>query len=314
MIQIFVLYAVCALTFTVSKAILSYSPPFFAIAVRMILAGSFILTGYALWKCIKNKQAFVQDLKKVSWSDIGLFIIMMLFHIFIPYCAESWALTQITSTESALIYNLSPFVAAFFAFIWFGQIMSRRKWIGLILGTCSIIPLVIHYYQCSMFAQFFSFKIVPLLLVLSAVISSAFAWIIFKKLVTEKAYSPYTINGIAMLGGGVAALALAYANGEQAIALISNWSIFLGLTALIIILANVIFYNGYGIMLRRYSVPLLAFAGFSTPLFASFFGMFFLGECFSWNYLWSTVLVAIGLRMFYSEELRLHYIDTKANK
>lgn len=46
MILIAILYALCAATFTISKATLAYSQPIFYVGVRMLAAGLVIMASY----------------------------------------------------------------------------------------------------------------------------------------------------------------------------------------------------------------------------------------------------------------------------
>ena len=52
----------------------------------------------------------------------------------------------------------------------------------------------------------------------------------------------------------------------------------------------------------------LTFAGFVDPICAAFYGWIFLGETITPYFILSTVLVFIGLYVFYMEELRQGYV------
>ena len=302
MIEVFALYAICALTFTVSKAILLYSSPFFAVAVRMLIAG-LLIGGYQIWS--QRHSINTKNITTAIMQDWPLLLRIILFHIAVPYAADAWALSRITSIESSLLYNLSPFVAVFFAYLWFSERMNLKKWLGLTIGFCSTVPLIINHIcsaqACTIKSFIPSLNILPLIATLGSVLSSAYAWIVFQKLIRERGYSVATLNAIAMIGGGISCGILALLTGECARVCLQifDWMPFLGLTGLIILLANIVFYNGYGMLLRRYSAPFLAFAGFSTPLFVALFGFIFLGEQLSCNYLLATLCVVIGLYMYY---------------
>ena len=75
------------------------------------------------------------------------------------------------------------------------------------------------------------------------------------------------------------------------------------MTALIIV-SNLLAYNLYGALLKRFSATFLSFAGFSTPLITAFFGWAFIHETVSWGFIGCAVIVFIGLGLFYQEELR----------
>jgi drug/metabolite transporter (DMT)-like permease len=78
---------------------------------------------------------------------------------------------------------------------------------------------------------------------------------------------------------------------------------FLECAFLLIIVSNLICYNLYGALLRKYTATFMSFAGFSTPLFTAFFGWLFLGETVSFSFYLSAVIVFAGLILFNQEEL-----------
>jgi drug/metabolite transporter (DMT)-like permease len=311
MFSIIILYAICATTFTLSKAALAYSAPFFYVAVRMLIAGTLLL-GYSFFTRIKKAySSHISSSHTLSSNGISpeplttrtlfIFAQIVLFHISIPYLAEMWALTHITSTESSLIYNLSPFITAVLAYLWFSERLSKRQIIGLFIGISSTIPLIWQNYACSG-NTLISGNIAALLAVLVAVISSAYAWILIKDLLQHQ-YSISYINGIAMLGGGIIAFIVSILSHEWAHgAPVSAWIPFITLTLAIIVVANIIFYNWYGILLKKYSPTLLAFAGILTPIFTNIFGTLFLGECFIWMNVVALACLGIGMTLFITKK------------
>ena len=74
--------------------------------------------------------------------------------------------------------------------------------------------------------------------------------------------------------------------------------------AALIVISNLLAYNLYGVLLKRFSATFLSFAGFSTPLITAFFGWFFLGEQITWGFVLCASVVFLGLGLFYQEELR----------
>jgi drug/metabolite transporter (DMT)-like permease len=55
-------------------------------------------------------------------------------------------------------------------------------------------------------------------------------------------------------------------------------------------------------LLKRYSASFIAFSGLVTPLFAGFFGWFFLEEEIPWIFAVSVGLFGLGLWVYYGEE------------
>lgn len=301
MILIIVLYALCASMFTVSKAALFYSRPLFFMAVRMLGAG--ILLGlYGLYRSYKSFNKI-----KISKPIVILFIQAIIFHIYITYVLDLWSLDKITSTESAFIYNLSPFITALFSYIWFGESMTWKKWVGLLLGFSSLMPLLFNGVWSF---QSLTINMVPKLATLGAVTSSCYGWVVVRNLVKNHQFSTISVNSISMFVGGFLALLSSLYFELWSPLPVTAWAPFLKYTFLIIILANILFYNLYGYLLKLYTATFLSFAGFMCPFFAAFFGWFFLGETLSPLLIISFILVTTGLYIFYQEELRQGYIDS----
>jgi len=292
MIQILILYGIIASTFTFAKMLLAYLPPIFLIGLRMTTAGFFILlTNYAL--------GHTSSIKK---SDIPLFFLISFVHIFIPYTTEFIGLQTMSPACAALMFNLMPFFTAFFSYIIFKEYMTLKKWIGFGIGFAGVMYTIPHEsifcYQTLNKGYF---------LMLASVMSCSLGWTLVRKLL-KQGYNSLQINGAAMLMGGLEALLVAYLFEKHPVSGWYNnsnfWILFFG----IIIIANFLFYNLYGFLLRKYSATLLSFIGFLTPLFTVLYDFIFLGISAGTEFYVATVIVAYGIYIFYQEELRQGYI------
>lgn len=297
---IIILYAICASMFTISKSALSFSTPLFFMSFRMLGSG-ILLFGYLAYEFYRFRQKIA-----FSWADRLILVQVVLFHVYFAYVFDLWALKKITSIESAFIYNLSPFMAAFFSYLWFGEKMTLKKWLGLSLGFLSLVPVFVG--EGFDFSLLFS-NWIPKLVTLAAVSSSAYGWIVVRVLM-QKGYSTIFVNAFSMFIGGFLALisSLSYEYNLWSPFPVSEWGNFLWYTFLIIIVANIAFYNLYGYLLKFYTATLLSFAGFMCPFFAAIFGWFFLNEPIGLKLLISLFLVCIGLYIFYHEELKQGYV------
>lgn len=314
-------YLLMASTFTAAKTSVFYMKPIFFVAFRMIIAG-LLLFSYIYW--------FAREKWRIHRSDLKLLFSIVIFHIYIAYIFEFWALSSITSSKACLLYSLSPFITALLCYLFYDQRLSLQKWFAMILGFCAMIPiLVVHSAQEeSLFSiGFLSLAEIAMLI---AVAASAYGWILMKELINRE-YSPVMINGFGMLGGGILALMTAfYYEGGQPFLLVDapqdklgqmllpHLGVFLttitmafGCMAFLILIANIIGYNLYGYLLRHYSPTFLAFAGFITPFFTGIFGWFFLSETLSLAFLISFGLTIISLYIFYKSEL---YINVNGSK
>jgi drug/metabolite transporter (DMT)-like permease len=295
---VILLYALCASMFTISKFVLGYSQPIFFMAMRMIGAGV-LLGGYYIFRAKKAIAQYAQS----TLSDWFLFVQIILFHVYITYICDLCALQQLTSIESSFIYNLSPFLSALFSYIWFAERMTSKKWMGLLLGFSSLLPdLITEPVR-------FSHKLYPLIITFIAVVSSAYGWVIVRKLVKDRGYSPIYVNSIGMFCGGLAALITSYITESWVSSPVSNWSFFIQGTLLIIVVSNLLFYNLYGFLLTFYTATFLSLAGFLCPFFTALFGYFILHEPIPHYFIISNILVCIGLLVFYQEEIKQGYIN-----
>lgn len=301
MILLIILYSLCASMFTISKWGLQYAQPLFFMAVRMILAGIILVSYYKL----QQQTVFRRQVTLALRRDWKLFLQVILFHIFLTYICDICALKNLSSSESAFLYNLSPFITAFFSYTTFAETMTLKKWFGLLLGFFSLFPGIIqNVSQGTLFTM-----LTPKLLTLAAVLFSAYGWIVVRTLVKEKHYSSFFVNGVGMFFGGLLGFILSLITEQWAPVPVTAWQPFIMALILIIINANILFYNLYGYLLQKYTATFLSFAGFLCPVFASILGWFFLAEPIPAHLVFSLCLVTLGLYIFYQEELRQGYIQ-----
>lgn len=297
MIIVFILYAILAATFTIGKALLVFLPPIFLTAVRMSIAGILLLMS---WKVFEKKS------KSFNFRDLYWLPWFAMVHILIPYTFEFIALEKVAPSCAALMFNLTPFFSALFSYIYFHERMTLQKWFGFLIGLGGI-----NWFLQPNYSSFYCFNIQGAYVLLSiAVLSGAFGWVYFKKLV-QSGYSPLQINGIAMLIAGMQSFLLSYVFAEQVIFVWDKIYEFVLLLSSIILLANFIFYNLYGYLLKRYTVTLLAFIGCVTPLFTAIYDWLWFGIAVDQNFFLSIVIVSCGIYIFYQEELRQGYITSK---
>ncbi len=295
MLFVVLLYALFASVFTISKTGLEYAQPFFLIGTRMTLAGLLMIS----YQMIVHGKLPSFDLKRF-WR-IGL---LALFNIYLTNAFEFWGLKYLTSFKTCFIYSLSPFLSALFSYFMLAEKMSIKKWLGLLIGFAGFLPILLSQTSHEEAAgQLFFFSWAELAVMMAAA-CSVYGWILLGQLVKEDGYSPFVANGLSMLIGGVVALAHS--------ALTESWNPypytefmpFFECAILLIIISNLICYNLYGWLLKRYSATFMSFAGFTTPLFTALFGWLYLGEVVTWPFYVSAVIVFFGLSMFYQEELK----------
>jgi len=293
MIAILGLYALLGMSFTIGKMLLNFVPPIFLIGIRMTFAGM----------CILLVQYGMHQRLWIKKQDLGLFFLVALIHIFIPFTTEFVGLQSIAPSCAALMFNLTPCFTAIFSYLLFHEIMTTKKWIGFTIGMIGVWYMVPisegSLLDCPLGISY--------ALMMTSVVSCSLGWVLVRKLL-YRGYSSLHINGFAMVVGGGGALICSKIFEPTAGLPWGQMHQFLPLLIGIIVLANFIFYNLYGYFLKRYSATLLSFVGFLTPLFTALYDKMLLDITVGPQFYVATVIVAYGIYIFYQEELRQGYI------
>lgn len=310
------LYALFAGLFGLSKTALAYSDPFFLIGSRFAAAGIILLMHQWIW----NRQAFQQ----IRVSHFKPLLLLGVLSVYLTNIAEIWGLQYLSSAKTCLIYSLSPFLAALVAYFSLKEVLSGKKWVGLIIGFVGLIPIFGTPAELLAQNKTLSFLLtlpagiqldipfLPELAVLMGVLCSVYGWILLKKLISQYNYTPLMANGISMLIGGSLALLHSYFSGETWNPIpVSDLGPFIQYTAAMCLISNIVCYNLYGYLLKRYTATFMSFAGLVTPLFASLFGWLFLSEAITWHFYVSMFIFAVGLSIFYHEELKREKIQVE---
>ena len=257
-----------------------------------------LVAGVALlgWLLLFNRESI-----RMTYKTCGRILALGFFAIYLTNAAESWGLCHLTSFKTCFLYSLSPFLSAAFAYLLLRERLNKRKWVGLAVGIIGFMPLLMHQSTTEQtIGGIFIFSW-PELSVLGAVVCSVYGWTILGQLV-RSGVSPLVANALAMMfGGAIALLHSLFVENWNPIP-VSNVLPYVGWTCLLIIASNIIAYNLYGHLLKRYSAAFLSFAGFSTPFFTAILGWVFLHETVPLPYWITAGIVFTGLTIFYSSE------------
>ncbi len=294
------LYFIWSLAFPIGKKLLEFSPPVFLTGTRMLLGAAFLFTFMALFQ----RKSF-QKISLKSWMALSL---LGFFSIFLTNILEFWSLQHLSSAKTCFLYSLSPFLTAILSYFHFKEKMTPKKWMGITIGIFGFIPVLLARDD-GKFGSLFSISI-PEIAMFGAVFFAVYGWIVLRILVKDEQISPPMANGISMLIGGVLSILTSFFVDIWNPLPIQGGSIgsFSALLILLTILSNIICYNLYGYLLKKYTATLLSFFGLLSPIFTSIHGYFILGEPISPIILLSTGIVFLGLRLVYSEEAKLGYI------
>lgn len=297
MALVLLLYALFASVFTSAKCALEVASPLFLIGFRMTLAGAVML-----FYCLARRS--FRPLTKEGWLRVGLLSIV---NIYLTNTLELWGLKYLTSFKTCFIYSLSPFLSALFSYLLFSEVLSTKKWLGLVVGCLGFVPILLS--QTSLeeaTGSIWGFSLAELAVV-GAVICSVMGWMLLQQLVVRDGTTSVQANGISMAIGGIFALLhSAVVESWQPIP-VSDVTAFLGWTIVLIIISNFICYNLYGHLLKKFTATFMSFAGLSTPYFTALFGALFLDEKLTVGFWVSSFVVSSGLIMFYQEELKENF-------
>lgn len=294
MIAIIAIYALLATTFVIAKLALAFAHPFFLIGVRMTLAG-LILGG---WLALTSRKKLL-----IQREDLYSFLKITFFHIYLAFSCEFWALQSLSSAKTNLIYTSTPFIAAILSYFILAERLSWKKSLGLVLGLVGLMPVT--FTHDDIVATGWFHEMLPECILMIAVVSASYAWFEIKKMM-NKGYSLVWINGFAMLLGGIGSLLTSFIFFGTESFHVSQPFEFFKYVALMIVVSNLIFYNAYAWLMKKYSITFLTFAGFLSPVFGAIYGHTLLGESIGWQYFCSLALITLALYIFYKEESRTH--------
>jgi drug/metabolite transporter (DMT)-like permease len=293
MFLVILLYALLALTFTLGKLAVAYANPLFLIAVRMIVGGGLLLAFYML----KHRTFYLAP------RDRATFISLTVFHIYLSFVPEFWALQFISSIKVNIMYATTPFIAMIFSYFLYKERVTRYQLAGALCAFIGLLPLLIKGEEATLTDWRTLLAVsMPELALFVSIVSGAYAWFIIKRLM-NRGYSLSIINGVAMFAGGILSLLTWLLVRRPEVSPIVALKPFLLTVGGLIILSNLVVYNLYGWLLHFYSVNLVACVGFLSPLFGAFYGHIFLGESLGWQHGVAIVSIAIGLYLFFYKEL-----------
>jgi len=295
MLFVFLLFALFASVFTIAKTGLDYSQPFFLVGSRMFVAGVIMLAYQFFFK--RSEFTFKKD---SLWRIIRL----AAFNIYLTNVFEFWGLKYLTSFKTCFIYSLSPFVSALLSYYMFSEKMNGKKWLGLLVGFGGFLPILLNHTSSEQAAGSLFYFSFPEIAVMLAAICSVYGWILLRQLVKDDGYAPFMANGLSMLIGGAFALGHSMCVETWDPIPVTEYLPFVECAIALIIISNMICYNLYGWLLKRYSATFMSFAGFTTPLFTAVFGWFYLGEVVTMPFYVSAMVVFSGLLIFNQEELK----------
>jgi drug/metabolite transporter (DMT)-like permease len=312
MIELFLTYALLASGITTNKVLLYTFSPIFFVGLRMLFAGC-ILGFYVLFS---KHPKITLTLLGNTWKQV---LVATLATTFLPALCKSYALQLMPSSKAAFFGTLDPFVTALYALVLWGEKLTKRQFLGIVIGFAGAWVLLLSHTCLEDQLRALGFISYPELAALAAVVIGRYGWITVQQLLKREYYTPVQINTITMLGSGILSLS-ASALLEQGLfaftqagltgtgcpltlpipALTGSLASTAALFIYTVLVGNVISLTLYAHVLRKYSAVFIALSSFSVPLFVSVYGWLFLNETLSGYFVASCVLTFIGLIVFYS--------------
>lgn len=293
MVSVIFVYIVFALVFPLGKAACNYVEPVFLTGVRMLLAGAILL----FYQYFRNKFVFQWN-KKTILLLLGLTV----FNIYLTNVPEFWGLQYLNPAKACFIYNITPFFAALLSYFIFGEIITRNKWLGLFIGIIGFLPILLHESSAERQIGGIAFLSWPELALILAALSTVIGWVSMRYLIKTSKCSLITANGLSMILSSFLIFPTSLLVEKWEPYPFTDGSMFISYLLILTLLSNIVAYNLYGALLRKYTATFMSFAGLISPLFAAFFSWLFLGEIVSWHFFVSAGIVFLGLYIFYREE------------
>ena len=191
-------------------------------------------------------------LKKNQWLHLFLLSICA---VYLTNILELWGLKYLSAGKTCLLFSLSPFLTALFSYFEWGETLTKKKILGLILGFLGILPIIINSQNEAAHAEFLYVSLAELA-VLGAIVCSVYGWVILRKLGNDLEMSIPLANGYSMCIGGMLALIQSYFTESWSPSPVTEWAPFLEGFFVLLIVSNLICYNLYGYLLKNSRPPL----------------------------------------------------------
>jgi drug/metabolite transporter (DMT)-like permease len=265
--------------------------------MRFIIAGT-LMVAYRYYKNPETMKLRRSDI----WGLLKFSLLMMP-----SFAVEFLTYGHISDAKIALMFNLTPFLTALFAYFQLNENMTWKKWVGLSIGFIGMVPVFCGAAACSSEAALWALTWWDLFFFVGSVVSGAYMWVVFKEYINKGAQEA-AFNGYAMLivAGLLFVLAGIFEGPWNPVPVVS-WGETLWLLGYLMLVGNVIYFNLYGYLLRSYTTTFLSFCGFVTPLFTAFIDYFFLGRIVPVSFYVSILIVSVGLYIFHHEEIQQGY-------
>ncbi len=270
------IYIVWGVTYAVNRIMALALPPLLAAGARFMVAACLLL-GFARWRGLALPR---------TRRDWGFLLVAALFGIVLSNGLAVLALRHIPSNQAALISSSSAFWIA-----WLGMYgrrgtpVSRRTWVGLIIGFIGVAVLLSAR----------GFGVHASLGWQLAILGSALCWALASMVIREShsECDPLAFTACYVLLGGAILTCLALCNGDAAA---WSWSAAgLGAIVFLAIFSSTFGFVSYAYLLRHETPSRIGTYAYVNPLVAVVTGWLLLGEHLKGRQLLGAAIVFAGV-------------------
>jgi drug/metabolite transporter (DMT)-like permease len=272
-----------------NKFILQFLPPILFVGLRMLVPAVFLLcteSAVNLWECLGKVRQYALHL-----------ILIILCTTFFPLLCKSFALKNLPVSKATLIGTIDPFVASFYAFLFWQEQLNIQKICALFVVLAGTVVLIASKSPLEATLTSFGIFSIAEIAALSSVFIGKLGWIYVSRFVKTEVFSSKEINVITMFGAGIIGMVVAGLRGEFVyLTHLANVNVLGGIT--IAITFNAFGYFFFTDALRRFPFTTVSITGCLIPVFVTAGGYLFFGELITLNLLISACLIFSAIVIF----------------
>lgn len=277
-----------------NKMVLKFLPPTLFVALRTGIPG--LLFFIIEWPKISS------TFKHHQWRFWLKLLFITLCTTLLPLLFKSYALQNMPAAKAALLASSDPFIASFYAYIFWSEPLNLRKFIAMlfvIIGTsvllCSKTPLEEALMSFGVFSY-------PELSALAALIIGKLGWVLVCQMLRTEQITSRQINAITLLGTGILATPMAWYWQEAS----SLQTLIDQPKALIALLSTMVLHTTgiwiYTSALKRISFTVTSIAGCIIPVLVSLGGYLFYGEAITLHWVIALICIFVAIKLFHQQE------------
>lgn len=256
------------IAFPIGKIGLSYSPPFFLMGLRYMLAGGLLALIVAKRPRPRGRKQWLQA------AVIGLFQSCGVMGC--VYYSMYW----ITSSESAIITSVSPLIVIIIATLFVGTVYTSRQWIGVVIGFIGV-AFTFGLHMSLQPGTFISF---------GGAVCFAAATLLIKR--WGPSFDMTVLAAYQMLAGGMALLIISIFTEHPYFTLTAKS---IGVLLWLAILCSIVQFSVWFYLLRNGDAAKTSSFLFLAPFFGVLTSWLLLGEQVKWYALVGGVFICIGI-------------------